>query len=178
MLLAAFMFYSCLSQLSSQSKTTEHLNTWTSQCRAIAELWLGLLSNTEGWSADPDVSVQKNIVTWKQTLQTCQKVPWILFPLRSPLAENGHTWRKIASAGSRRPQSQVHPIFVFLCSPFLNLRRFPRSTRTATHRRLLLFWSRMSPLDWQVRSWRVKEAGVPSCFVLCWTFQVSSWHFV
>lgn len=43
------------SQLSSQNKITEHLNSSTSQRCAIAELWLGLLSNTEGWSADPDV---------------------------------------------------------------------------------------------------------------------------
>ena len=119
------------SQLSSQNKITEHLNSSTSQRCAIAELWLGLLSNTEGWSADPDVSVQKYIVTWKQTLQTwpqkVKKVPCIFFPLRSALAENVHTWRKIASAGSRRPHNfvQVFPD-VSLCSPFLNLRRLTK----------------------------------------------------
>lgn len=109
------------SQLSSENKITEHLNSSTSQRCAIAELWLGLLSNTEGWSADPDVWVQKYILTWKQTLQTwpqkVKKYPgylWILFPLRSALAEHGHTWRKIASAGSRRPQSSKF-LMMFLC---------------------------------------------------------------
>lgn len=54
-------------------------------------------------------------------------LPCIFFPLRSALAENVHTWRKIASAGSRRPHNfvQVFPD-VSLCSPFLNLRRLTK----------------------------------------------------